>query len=84
MKIGVVGAGVAGLSAARALVDRGHQVIVFEKARAPGGRVATSRLRGIEMPRAVAGSTLAFDHGAQYFTARDPRSIRSAASSPLK
>jgi predicted NAD/FAD-dependent oxidoreductase len=73
MKIAVVGAGIAGLSAARALVERGHDVIVFEKARGPGGRVATSRLRGIEMPRALAGSTLAFDHGAQYFTARDPR-----------
>ena len=46
---------------------------MFEQARGPGGRVATSRLRGIEMPRGLAGSTLAFDHGAQYFTARDPR-----------
>src|SRR5918994_3608602 len=73
MKIAVVGAGIAGLSAARALVDRGHEAIVFEQARGPGGRVSTSRLRGIEMPRGLAGSTLAFDHGAQYFTARDPR-----------
>jgi renalase len=73
MKIAVVGAGVAGLAAARALVDRGHDVSVVEQARGPGGRVATSRLRGIEMPRGLAGSTLAFDHGAQYFTARDPR-----------
>jgi renalase len=73
MQIAVVGAGIAGLSAARALVDRGHEVIVLEQARGPGGRVSTSRLRGIEMPRGLAGSTLAFDHGAQYFTARDPR-----------
>jgi hypothetical protein len=73
MKIAIVGAGIAGLSAARALVDRGHDVIVFEKGRGPGGRVATSRLRGIEMPRGFAGSTLAFDHGAQYFTVRDSR-----------
>lgn len=73
MRIGVVGAGVAGLAAARALADRGHDVSVFEQGRGPGGRVATSRLRGIEMPRGLAGSTLAFDHGAQYFTARDPR-----------
>ena len=73
MRIAVVGAGIAGLSAARALVDRGHEVSVFEQARGPGGRVATSRLRGIEMPRGLAGITLAFDHGAQYFTARDPR-----------
>ncbi len=73
MKIGVVGAGIAGLSAARALVDDGHEVIVLEKARGAGGRVATNRLRGIEMPRVLTGSTLAFDHGAQYFTVRDPR-----------
>jgi len=79
MKIAIVGAGIAGLSAARALVDRGNDVIVFDKARGPGGRVATSRLRGIEMPRGLAGSTLAFDHGAQYFTVRDPRFASLAA-----
>ena len=73
MKIAVVGAGIAGLSAARVLVGRGHEVMVCEQGRGPGGRVATSRLRGIEMPRAFAGSTLAFDHGAQYFTVRDER-----------
>jgi hypothetical protein len=35
--------------------------------------VATRELRGIEMPRGLAGATLAFDHGAQYFTVRDDR-----------
>ena len=35
--------------------------------------MATRRLRGIEMPRGLAGATLAFDHGAQYFTVRDPQ-----------
>lgn len=79
MKIGVVGAGMAGLSAARALVDRGHQVIVFERTSVPGGRVATRHLRGIEMPRPLSGATLAFDHGAQYFTVRDPRFASVAA-----
>jgi renalase len=70
-RIAVVGAGIAGLSAARALVDAGHQVVVFEKATGPGGRMATRVVRNVEKPR---GSTdLAFDHGAQYFTARDPR-----------
>lgn len=76
MKVGVVGAGIAGLSAARSMADRGHQVVVFEKAREAGGRVATRRMAWIEMPRDLAGATLAFDHGAQYFTVRDDRFSR--------
>ena len=64
MKVGIVGAGVAGLSAAQALVTAGHDVVVFEKLRGPGGRVATRQLRAVEMPRGLAGATLAFDHGA--------------------
>lgn len=70
-RIAVVGAGMAGLSAARALADRGESVVVFEQSRVPGGRMATRCVPGVEMTR---GSTdLAFDHGAQYFTVRDPR-----------
>jgi len=40
----VVGAGVAGLTAARALQDRNHRVVVVERARRPGGRLATRRI----------------------------------------
>lgn len=70
-RIAVVGAGIAGLAAARALVDAGRQVVVFEKTAAPGGRAATKVVRNVEKSR---GSTdLAFDHGAQYFTVRDAR-----------
>jgi predicted NAD/FAD-dependent oxidoreductase len=58
----VVGAGVAGLAAARALVDGGASVVVLDKGRAPGGRLATRRVEGA-----------VFDHGAQFFTARDGR-----------
>lgn len=58
----VVGAGVAGLSAARTLTQAGVRVEVLEKSRGLGGRAASRRLHG----------TVA-DHGAQYFTARDPR-----------
>lgn len=46
---------------------------MFERAGKPGGRTATRRVDGIEMPKAARGATLAFDHGAQYFTVRDPR-----------
>ncbi len=60
-RIAVVGAGIAGLSCARVLADAGFDVRVFDKGRGPGGRCATRR-----------AESLRFDHGAQYFTARDP------------
>jgi uncharacterized protein with NAD-binding domain and iron-sulfur cluster len=59
-KYAVVGAGIAGLAAARALVDRGHHVTVFERANVAGGRVATRIINAIELPRGLAGE-LAFD-----------------------
>ncbi len=62
MRIAVVGAGLSGLMAARSLVHNGHDVVVFEKSRAPGGRTATRR-----------NGEYQFDHGAQYFTQRDER-----------
>ncbi len=65
--IAVIGAGVAGLACARRLVDRGHEVTVFERAGAAGGRIATMRTE--------IGS---FDHGAQYFTARDAAFVAEA------
>lgn len=70
-RVAVVGAGVAGLSAARALADRGQSVVVFEQSRTPGGRMATRNVPGVEMTRGT--TDLNFDHGAQYFTVRDPR-----------
>ena len=57
----IIGAGMAGVTAARTLVQAGHRVSVFEKSPRVGGRMATR-----ETPW---GS---FDHGAQYFTVRDP------------
>ena len=69
-RVGVIGAGIAGLAAARTLADHGLQVTVFDKSRGVGGRLATRRR----------DSQHQFDHGAQYFTARDPRFSRYVQS----
>ncbi len=65
LRICVVGAGMSGLTAARVLSHQGHDVVVVDKARGPGGRMSTRRI-----------DDLRFDHGAQYFTARDPHFSR--------
>ncbi len=65
MKIAIIGAGLAGLTAAGALKHAGHEVALFDKARGPGGRMSTRRTE-------TALGMAFFDHGAQYFTARDP------------
>ena len=71
MNIAVIGAGISGLTAARCLANGGHDVVVFEKSRRPGGRLATRHVQNVEL--GGAGTVdLAFDHGAQYITARDP------------
>jgi predicted NAD/FAD-dependent oxidoreductase len=67
-RVAVVGAGIAGLACTRALVDRGATVVVYEKSRGVGGRAATRRVPAAE----GGGDARQFDHGAQYFTARDP------------
>ena len=61
--VAVVGAGISGLICARTLADHGFPVNVFEKSRGVGGRMATRRTE----------AGFQFDHGAQYFTARDSR-----------
>jgi renalase len=72
MRVAIVGAGIAGLAAARTLVDRRHTVKIFERTRAVGGRVATRTIQALELPKGLSGE-VAFDHGAQYFTVRDDR-----------
>jgi renalase len=78
MKIAIVGAGIAGLSCAEILQGAGHDVLLFDKARGGGGRMATRRvaLPSASVPSApvsaatVPSATVSFDHGAQYFTVR--------------
>lgn len=55
----VIGAGIAGLMAAARVAGHGRRVLVLDKSRGVGGRMATRRLGG-----AVC------DHGAQFFTQR--------------
>ncbi len=52
--VAIIGAGVAGLAAAHTLAKAGVRVVVYEKSRGIGGRLATRRTRG----------GLDFDHGA--------------------
>lgn len=46
MRVAVVGAGIAGLVAARHLAGAGHVVLVIEKSRGLGGRMAARRIGG--------------------------------------
>ncbi len=59
MDVLVVGAGIAGLSAAQDLIVAGHRAIVAESGPVVGGRLATRQM----------GDAL-LDHGAQFFTVR--------------
>ena len=55
----VVGAGLSGLVAARTLTAAGRSVLVFDKGRSVGGRLATRRIGDARL-----------DHGAQFMTVR--------------
>ncbi len=61
-KVAIIGAGISGAIAARTLKEFGLNVTVFEKSPRVGGRMATR-----------VNDEHEFDHGAQYFTARDAR-----------
>ena len=62
MDVLVIGAGMAGLMAAAQLKRAGRRVLVLDKGRGVGGRLASRRIDGAT-----------FDHGAQFITTRDPR-----------
>lgn len=65
LPIAILGAGLAGLSAAQALTKGGRAVRLLDKGRAAGGRIATRRIEH-------AGQSHRFDHGAQYLRAESP------------
>ena len=65
MRVAIIGAGMAGLACAEALVHAGHAVVLFDKGRRPGGRMSTRVM-------ATPGGPAGFDYGAQYMSARDP------------
>jgi renalase len=58
----IVGAGMSGVAAASALARAGRHVMVVDKGRGVGGRMATRRI-----------GEAVFDHGAQFITARSER-----------
>ena len=64
----IIGAGLAGLSAANDLQQAGHNVMLVDKGRGLGGRLAGRRI-----------GEASFDHGAQFMTARGPRFQKTVA-----
>ena len=58
----IIGAGLSGLSAAVDLQQAGHNVLLVDKGRGLGGRLAGRRI-----------GDASFDHGAQFMTTRNPR-----------
>jgi predicted NAD/FAD-dependent oxidoreductase len=61
LSIAIIGAGLAGLSCATQLQAKGFKVQLFEKSHGASGRMSTRN-----------DDNWSADHGAQYFTARDP------------
>lgn len=74
MRVGIIGAGLSGLAAARDLIGLGYEVVVIEKSRGVGGRLAARRIEGTVVDHGapliecVPGSAL---HGLVHSLARD-------------
>ena len=65
MRIAVVGAGIAGIACARVLVEYGHEVVVLDRGKVPGGRMASRRFGTRDTDSRYT------DLGASYFTVTD-------------
>ena len=61
MRVAVIGAGISGVACAHAAQSAGHEVVVLDRGRVPGGRMASRRFDGRYA-----------DLGASYFTVSDP------------
>jgi monoamine oxidase len=70
----VVGAGVAGLAAARGLAEAGLAVVLLEAAERVGGRVLTARLAGCDLP---------MEAGAEFVHGRPPELLELIAEAGL-
>lgn len=53
MRVGIIGAGLSGLAAAVTLREAGHEVVVIEKSRGVGGRIASRRVEGTVVDHGV-------------------------------
>jgi len=51
VRVGIVGAGLAGLAAAKEVIAAGHEAIVYEASDGPGGRVRTDVVDGYRLDR---------------------------------
>lgn len=71
-RVVVVGAGISGLAAARALAAAGRSVLVLERARGVGGRCATRRIDGDQR----------VDFGVAFLHGREPEFLAALAEVP--
>jgi renalase len=69
----IIGAGISGLSAAQTLGQKNLKIVMLEKSRGPGGRMATRRMNGFQ-----------FNHGAPSFTLESPDFIAWARANEHK
>jgi phytoene dehydrogenase-like protein len=97
MRVIVVGAGLAGLTCAKVLRERGAEVVVFEASDGVGGRVRTDERDGFLLDRGFQVYFTAYpvakrhlDHAALDFRAFDPGAVvrrgaeRSVLSDPIR
>ena len=68
----IIGSGISGLTAARMAQDKALSCLVLDKGRRIGGRCSTKR-----------GGGAVFNHGAQFFTAKDPEFAALAKQAAL-